>query len=862
VNARVKVPRRPLVGAAGLAAGLAAIFITLLVFQNDLPDMAVIAFFTPMISLFTIFVAGCIAFLAFGRYRVKAEPVFLWTGIACSVYSLMLAFHILLVPGLREGGGMIIGHSQDTHIWFLMLARILFIGLLFAAVVASRPKRAGRYIMHWFAAWMSAVGLACVLIVVFEDHLPDLIGPGGLFTPLETGGEWLLLPAMLGGAAIAIRRYLKSGERLFVYLGYLLMLLAFGTATNILAQVRFDFAWYIARIFPVVGFIILLLEFFWEYVRMYWSEQERSRQLEESVAERQRVEEALRDLNAGLEERVAGQTAEIQRANEELEARISERTAELQSANEELKSSRLAALNLMEDARLGQEREERVNRELIDTRNYLNNLLDYANAPIIVWDPAFTITLFNRAAERLTGYAAAEAVGRNLGLLFPEESKSESLGKIEQARRGEYWETVPIPILRRDGETRDVLWNSANVYAEDGKTLIATIAQGQDVTERLRAEAALTESERRFHTIVKHSPAVFFLQDMELRYRWLYNPKRPTADETVTGKTDFDLYAEEDARFLTAHKRRVLECGEADRLEFRIRAGESEVVQDIALEPYRDAAGAVRGVYGLSLDVTAQKRAEEVLKRDRETFERLVEERTRELMDARRELEQSKRLSDIGTLAATVAHELRNPLAAINIASYNIGRKARDPVLDPHLATIKKKVTESDQIINNLLFYSRIKYPRYERTAVDGLIAECLALNDSPTRSTVTIRQSLDGVRGVAVNADPLQLKEVFSNILNNAFDAVAEKNADGLIEVEGVRENEVVRIAIADNGVGIPPEDLTKLFEPFFTTKAKGTGLGLAVCRQIINLHGGSIRVDSAPGVGTTVEVHLPCCP
>ncbi|MFH2103032.1 MAG: GAF domain-containing protein [Chloroflexota bacterium] len=134
---------------------------------------------------------------------------------------------------------------------------------------------------------------------------------------------------------------------------------------------------------------------------------------------------------------------------------------------------------------------QRAEKELRETRNYLENLLDYASAPIIVWDPASRITRFNHAFERLTGYTAEEVIGQELSILFPEVSRDDSLNKIARTSSGEYWESVEIPILRKDGEVRLALWNSANVYAEDGATLLATIAQGVDITERQRAEVSL-----------------------------------------------------------------------------------------------------------------------------------------------------------------------------------------------------------------------------------------------------------------------------------------------------------------------------------------------------------------------------------
>ncbi len=125
---------------------------------------------------------------------------------------------------------------------------------------------------------------------------------------------------------------------------------------------------------------------------------------------------------------------------------------------------------------------------LRETSGYLENLLTYANASITVWDPEGRITRFNHAFERLTGYKAEEVIGQELRILFPEESRDESLSKIERTLSGEYWESVEIQILRKDGDTRIVLWNTANIYAKDGTTVLATIAQGADITDRKRAE--------------------------------------------------------------------------------------------------------------------------------------------------------------------------------------------------------------------------------------------------------------------------------------------------------------------------------------------------------------------------------------
>lgn len=129
-----------------------------------------------------------------------------------------------------------------------------------------------------------------------------------------------------------------------------------------------------------------------------------------------------------------------------------------------------------------------VEEELRKTSAYLENLIDYANAPIIVWNPESVVTRFNHAFERLTGRVADDIVGQSANILFPVESSKESLDLIRRAIEGDLWDSIEIPIKGADGRTRVVLWNSARIFAQDGATLLAVIAQGQDITDRKRAQ--------------------------------------------------------------------------------------------------------------------------------------------------------------------------------------------------------------------------------------------------------------------------------------------------------------------------------------------------------------------------------------
>ncbi len=176
----------------------------------------------------------------------------------------------------------------------------------------------------------------------------------------------------------------------------------------------------------------------------------------------------------------------LQRAYDVLEARVVERTTEL---NIELTQRKQA---------------EEAFRE---ANAYLENLLNYANAPIIVWDPDYKIIRFNQAFERLTGYSADEVLGKSLEILFPAAQKDESIALIRRTTSGERWEVVEIAIARVDGTVRTVLWNSATLFAEDGTTVVATIAQGQDITRRKQAEEALRKSHEELDSRVKERTA-------------------------------------------------------------------------------------------------------------------------------------------------------------------------------------------------------------------------------------------------------------------------------------------------------------------------------------------------------------------
>ncbi len=220
-------------------------------------------------------------------------------------------------------------------------------------------------------------------------------------------------------------------------------------------------------------------------------------------------------------------------------------------------------------------------------------------------------------------------------------------------------------------------------------------------------------------------------------------------------------------------------------------------------------------------------------------------------------LSQSKRLSDVGTLVVIVAHELRNPLAAISLATQNIRRKKGDLPIEKHLDSIEKKVSESNKIIGDLLFCAKLKAPRYEIINIQNILSECIGLAKKKFQNPHIKVIRKFGQKKILVNADLLQINQLFANILYNAFESIIEKKGEITVGF-GLNNQRNLEIYFKDNGVGMSKEDIRRTPELFFTTKAKGIGLGLTVCYEIVALHHGKISVKSQKNKGTTITIVL----
>ncbi len=218
-------------------------------------------------------------------------------------------------------------------------------------------------------------------------------------------------------------------------------------------------------------------------------------------------------------------------------------------------------------------------------------------------------------------------------------------------------------------------------------------------------------------------------------------------------------------------------------------------------------------------------------------------------------LVRSERLGVLGELAGSVSHELRNPLNVIKSSTFYLRNRLgdTDEKVVTHLDRVERNVERADNIINDLLSFSRTTSPNVQETDPRRLVEAVLAELKVPAGVNVAIESPPDLPE---LMTDAELFGQLLNNVLLNSFQAMPK---GGAVEIELAAEGEYLKMAVRDEGTGISAENLPKVFEPLFSTKAVGTGFGLAVCRRIVEQQGGTIGIESEEGIGTLVTIRLP---
>jgi len=235
-------------------------------------------------------------------------------------------------------------------------------------------------------------------------------------------------------------------------------------------------------------------------------------------------------------------------------------------------------------------------------------------------------------------------------------------------------------------------------------------------------------------------------------------------------------------------------------------------------------------------------------------LERRVSERTEELrqaniqlLDAQSQLVRTEKFGALGNLSAGVAHDLRNPLGAIRNGIFFLESKmaksdqlAEEPKIAEYLQIMNDRITQCDKIIEGLISFTRISSPDYSLVPLSDVLDSTLAGIDVPGEITVIKEYSHEPID---IHVDPDQLRRVFTNLIVNAYEAMLD---GGELIVGRKPAGDFAEVTLRDTGPGMSAEELEKIFEPLHTTKIQGTGLGLAVCQQVLARHNGRMDVHS----------------
>lgn len=467
----------------------------------------------------------------------------------------------------------------------------------------------------------------------------------------------------------------------------------------------------------------------------------------------------------------------------------------------------------------------------------LASVLEASDDAIIGTNLQGIVFAWNRGAEQIYGFFGREMIGESIRRVIPADYEAEYASVVERISGGTRLEPHDTVHVTKNGHRINVLVTVSPICDADGRVLGAT-AIVRDTTAQHRAERALRSSEARGRAIIETAVDAIILIDRRGNIE-SFNPA-------------------------------------AERL-FKYRAAEviGRNVSVLMPEPYstehdhylrRYQMTGRRHIIGIGREVTALRKDGTTFPAHLSVAELTIEGETkftgivRDLTDRVKlemKLREESGLVKIGELAAVLAHEVKNPLAAVGGAIQILAEKLPDPEDQEIVGEVLRRLDGLTAMMGDLLLYSRPPKPRLGPVDLADLVHSLLSFFQRDP-GWQHVRTSVDG-SAPSVAADAELLKAALQNLLINALHAM---DGQGALKVSLGSADDLAWIEISDSGRGIPPEVLAKLFTPFFTTKAKGTGLGLATVKRIAEAHRGDVSVLNSSPSGTKIRFSLPILP
>lgn len=470
------------------------------------------------------------------------------------------------------------------------------------------------------------------------------------------------------------------------------------------------------------------------------------------------------------------------------------------------------------------------------------------------------ITYASPSVGKVLGYPQNEVVGKSFLEYFSPDTLSNASQLFTDLMQGKSLEGLQLGLPRKDGTIATVEINAAPIIMNGKVTGIQAVFR--DITERKKMEERLRESEERLRSLIEYAPDAIYINDLNGK---ILEGNRQA--EILTGYEKEELIGKSILEAGLLPEKYVPKAIEAvqknlsgqrtgpDEFEL-IRKDGSRVFVEISTIPIK--IGQRIEILGIARDITERKQMQKKLEEYSQHLEALVEQRTRQLKEAQEKLIKSERLAAIGEVAAMVGHDLRNPLTGIKGATYYLKTKLyskMDEKTREMLELIEADIEYANKIITDLLEYSREVHLELTETNPKTIITETLHLIKVPKNIQIINRTRKEP----KIRIDIEKMARVFHNLVINAIDAMPN---GGKLTITSRKTKDAVEFIFKDTGIGMTKETMEKIFTPFFTTKAKGMGLGLPICKRIIEAHGGKITVESAVGEGTTFILTLPIKP
>jgi PAS domain S-box-containing protein len=495
-------------------------------------------------------------------------------------------------------------------------------------------------------------------------------------------------------------------------------------------------------------------------------------------------------------------------------------------------------------------------------RWFTNMLLESLPGIVYLYTEHGQFLRWSRSFETVSGYSAAEVSRMQPLDFFEPEFQPLVRSRIAVAlREGDAY--VEAPFLSKDGRTTPYYFTGRRV-AFNGMTCV--VGMGIDISERIRAYEALRKSEERYRTTLESILEGCQLLDFSFRYLYLNDTaavhnRRPNSE--LLGRTMLECWPGMEATSVFKMLKRCMDqrVGEHAEVDFVFPDGGTGWF-DVRAQPVPE------GLFVLSIDISDRKRAELALRDLNENLEHKVAERTRDLKAATERAESADRLKS--AFLATMSHELRTPLNSILGFTGMLLQGLPGP-LNPEqlkqLGMVQSSARHLLDLINDVLDVSKIEAGQLElrlapydmRASIEKVVVSMTPLAER--KGLALIAKVAPGVE--LMYGDCRRVEQIMLNLVNNAIKFTDHGSVTLCADL--VANETSVRIRIVDTGIGIKPRDLAALFQPFsqldigLERQHEGTGLGLAICKRLSELLGGSIRVESQWGEGSTFEVVLP---